>query len=233
MARLENKVAVVTGAGSGLGYSITKRFIEEGAKVVAVDLNESVHTTLANVSKEDDVKSMIEAGIKAFDKIDILINNAGIGGPQKKLHEVSSEEFQQTLDVNLLGPFYGIKHIVPHFIENGGGSVVNTASLAAYSKYLSAAPYSVTKAGVKKITEIAAYEYANDNVRINAVAPGSIATPIFDDLPDLKAELETKMLTGRLGEPEEIANVVLFLASDEASFVNGQTYIADGGQILT
>jgi NAD(P)-dependent dehydrogenase (short-subunit alcohol dehydrogenase family) len=209
MGRLEGKVAIVTGAGSGLGYAMTKRFIEEGAKVIAADLNDSVHnlkqefgekvfTSVTNVSVENDVKSMIDSGIKEFGKINILVNNAGISGPQVKTHEITGEQFEQTLRVNLMGPFYGIRNIVPHFLENGGGVILNTASIGAFPKYVSAAAYSASKAAVKKLTEVVAYDYGEDNIRVNAIAPGSIETPIYKGLGDLKAKLEAQMLLNAL-----------------------------------
>jgi NAD(P)-dependent dehydrogenase (short-subunit alcohol dehydrogenase family) len=132
-----------------------------------------------------------------------------------------------------MGPFFGIRNIIPHFIENGGGAILNTASIGAYPKYVAAAAYAASKAALKKLTEVVAYDYGGNNIRVNAVAPGSIDTPIYKGLDDLKAKLEAQMLFKRFGQPEEIANVALFLVSDEASFVTGQTYIVDGGQVLT
>lgn len=244
MDRLKGKIALVTGAGSGIGYAITKRFIEEGAKVIAADMSKKIHEltndfganvlpVVANVSSETDVKSMIEAGIKQFGQIHVLVNNAGIGGPQGKVHEITAEQFEQVVKVNLIGPFLGIKNIVPHFIENGGGVIINTASIGAYMKWVAAAPYAASKSAVKKLTETAAFDYVEYNIRVNAIAPGSVNTPIYKDIPEHKKKLEAQMPMKRFGEPEEIANVALFLASDESSFVTGQTYIVDGGQLLT
>jgi NAD(P)-dependent dehydrogenase (short-subunit alcohol dehydrogenase family) len=244
MGRLKDKIALITGAGSGIGYAITKRFIEEGAKVVATDISEKIHelnneflesvyTVVANVSVESDVKNAIDEGIKHFGRIDILVNNAGISGPQVKTHEITGEQFAQVMNVNLMGPFYGIRNIIPHFIENGGGSILSTASIGAYTKWVSAAAYASSKSAVKKLTEVAAYDYAENNIRVNAIAPGSVETPIYDGLGEHKKKLEAQMPFKRFGQPEEIANVALFLVSDEASFITGQTYIVDGGQVLT
>lgn len=244
MKRLDEKVALITGAASGLGYSITEKFIHEGAKVVAVDLSDNVHELKeefgdniapveADVSAEEDIQTAIDKGIKEFGKIDILLNNAGIGGSQEKTHEISGEDLKQTFEVNFMGPFYGIKNIIPHFLENGEGVILNTASLAAYPKNLSGTPYSSSKAAVKKLTEVVAYEYAGDNIRVNAIAPGSIETPIYEGQEELKEELAATLPTQRLGQPKEGANVAAFLVSEEASFVTGQTVIADGGQQLT
>lgn len=242
--KLEGKVAIVTGAASGIGYAITKRFIEEGAKVVATDISENINnltqefagnvsTKVVNVAMESDVKSMIEEGIKQFGRIDILVNNAGISGPQIKTHEITGEQFQQVINVNLMGPFFGIKNIVPHFLENEGGTILNIASIGAYTKWVAAAAYCASKSALRKLTEVAAYDYAANNIRVNAIAPGSVETPIYEGLGELKKQLEAQMPIKRFGRPEEIANVAVFLVSDDASFITGQTYIADGGQVLT
>lgn len=243
MNRLAGKVAVVTGAGSGLGYAITKGYIEQGAKVLAADISESVNrlkdefgesvlTTKVDVSNEDEVKAMINKGIEHFGRIDILINNAGITGPVVKVHEISPEHFRKTIDINLMGPFYGTKHIIPHFFENGGGVIINTASISAYPKFTTEAAYCSSKAAVKRLTENTAYDYAENNIRANAIAPGMIETPIYEGLEDHKKYLESIIPVKKFGVPEDIANMAVFLGADESKYVTGQTFIVDGGYLL-
>lgn len=243
MGKLDNKIAIVTGGNSGIGYAMTKRFIEDGAKVVAADLSEKVHDLseefgdsvlpeVVNVSKEDDVKNLIEKSIEHFGKVDILVNNAGIGGNQGKIEEVTGDDFRQVLDINLMGPFFGIKHIIPHFLNNGGGTILNTASTAAFSKSVSGMSYAVSKSAVKKLTESTAFDYADKGIRVNAIAPGSVETPIFDGLDDLKNQLKESIPTNQLAQPSEISSVAAFLVSDEASYITGHTQVVDGGQLL-
>lgn len=244
MERLKGKVAVVTGAGSGIGYAITKLYIEEGAKVIASDISESIERlteefgenvlpVVANSGIQNDVASMLNKGIEHFGRIDIVVNNAGISGPIIKTHELTEERFKKTLDVNLLGPFYAIKNIVPHFLENGKGCIINIASISTFPTFTAAADYTSSKAGVKRLTESAAYEYAENNIRVNAIAPGHIETPIYDGIEDHKAKMAEKIPLKRFGQPEEIATVAVNLATDDFSYVTGQTIVVDGGRLMS
>jgi NAD(P)-dependent dehydrogenase (short-subunit alcohol dehydrogenase family) len=244
MSRLNEKVAVVTGAASGIGYAITKTYIEEGAKVVATDVSENIHRLteefgnsvlpmIGDVSNENDVVTVIHKGIEHFGKIDILVNNAGIGlSPFVKVHELPTEDFKKILDVNILGQFYAIKYIIPHFLKNGGGCIINLSSLSAYSKYTTSAAYCVSKAAVNRLTESAAYDYAQNNIRVNAIAPGFIDTPIYNDIEEFKNQIASSIAVKRLGKSEEIASVAVFLATDDSSYVTGQTIKVDGGFLL-
>lgn len=181
MARLEGKIAVVTGAGSGIGFSIAKRFVEEGAKVIAADLKidslaesfgDTVLPVVTDVSNPADVAAMISKGIEHFGKIDILVNNAGIAGPIVRTHELTDEAFARVININLMSQFYTIKNVIPHFLAQGGGCIVNMASLSSFPQFTASADYCASKAAVKRLTESVAYEYAGDNIRANAVAPG-------------------------------------------------------------
>lgn len=241
--KLENKIALVTGAGSGIGYGITKKFIEEGAKVIAADVSEKIHTLketfgdniftlISDVSKEEDVKNMIEKGIEHFGKIDIIVNNAGIAGPVLKIHEVSTEHFQKVMNINLMSQFYAIKHIIPHFFENGGGNIINTASISAFPKFTAEPAYCASKAAVKRLTESAAYDYAENNIRVNAIAPGMIETPIYEGLDEHKKFLEQGIPMKKFGLPKDIANMAVFLASEDSAYITGQTYVVDGAFLL-
>lgn len=185
--RLEGKVAVVTGAGSGIGLSIAERFVVEGAKIVAADLkidglsdtfSENVLPIVTDVSNPSDVAFMIAQAIEHFGKIDILINNAGIAGPIVRTHELTDETFAKVININLMSQFYTIKNVIPHFLAQGHGCIVNMASLSSFPQFTASADYCASKAAVKRLTESVAYEYAGDNIRVNAVAPGHIETPI-------------------------------------------------------
>lgn len=243
MGKLDNKVALVTGAASGIGYGVTKVFTQEGAKVIASDINDNVENLVndfgdavlpvkSDVSDEESVKSMIQQGIDHFGQIDILVNNAGVSMSIDRLHELETERFRKTIDINLMGQFFTSKHIIPHFLEKGKGNIINMASISAFPPFTAAADYTASKAAVKRLTESIAYEYGVDNIRANAIAPGHIDTPIYDGIEDHKTKMAEKIPVKRFGEPEEIAKVAVSLATDDFSYVTGQTITVDGGRLL-
>lgn len=242
MSRLQDKIAIVTGAASGIGYGITKRFVEEGARVVAADLKieglardfgDACLPVVTDVSSHADVAAMVAKGISHFGRIDILVNNAGVSGPIVRTHELTEEGFARTIGINLLGQFYTIRNVIPDFLRNGGGVIINIASISAYPPFTAAADYCASKAAIRRLTESVAYEYAQDNIRVNAIAPGHIETPIYAGIEEHKARMAERIPMRRFGSPEEIASIAVALATDEMSYVAGHTVIADGGRMLT
>jgi NAD(P)-dependent dehydrogenase (short-subunit alcohol dehydrogenase family) len=250
MNRLQNKCARVTGAGSGIGRASASLFAAEGASVIAVDLNgDGVRETVesierdagraiaieANVALESDVEGFIATCIEAFGGLDIIYANAGISGGALPITEQSVDHWKQVLEVNLIGPFLAIKHASPHMIKQGSGSIVCTASVAGLRANAGGSAYSASKAGVISLVQTSADQLAGTGVRINAICPGLIETgmtkPLFDGARQRGSEDRIGQLnpTRRYGEPVEIANMALFLASDEASYVNGQAIAVDGG----
>lgn len=255
MGRLEGKVAVITGGASGIGAATVRLFVAEGANVVIADLQAEVAEGLAaelggaalavacNVAREADVKRAIDAAVERFGQLDILFNNAGFGGIQGPLEETSVDEYDMTMDVLLKSVFLGTKHAAPHLRARGGGAIVNTASVCAFEAGIGNQLYTVAKAGVAMMTKTAALEMAEYNVRVNAVCPGYIATPLAAGRPRsqhgeeeveaalerLRSRVNDRQPLGRAGEPEDIARAVLFLASDDAEWVTGQTLVVDGG----
>lgn len=239
--RLEGKIAVVTGGGSGLGESIARKFAAEGATVVVADLsgrqdevaaslgNESVARHL-DVADQESVQAL-EAWLReTYGKIDVLANNAGINGPALLSHEYPIEEFDRVLGVNLRGAFMvqqmGLRLMLEH-----GGAIVNTASIGGLYATPTASAYITSKGGVVMMTKTAALEYATKGIRVNAVAPGIIRTPWIDKLDaDLVDQLAAQVPQGRIGESDEAANVAAFLVSDEAGHVTGQVWLVDGGR---
>ncbi len=255
MGRLDNKVAVVTGGASGIGEATVRRFVHEGAKVVIADLQGEVAERLAgelgpaakavrcNVAREADVRAAIDAAVAEWGRLDILFNNAGFGGAMGPLDETTVEEYDLTMDVLLKSVFLGVKHASPIMKAQGSGSIVSTASVCAFEAGVGAQLYSVAKAGVVMMTKAAALELAEFGVRVNAVCPGYIATPLAAGRPHtgnerervdaavdrLRARNSDNQPLHRSGEPEDIANMVLFLASDESQWVTGQAMVVDGG----
>jgi NAD(P)-dependent dehydrogenase (short-subunit alcohol dehydrogenase family) len=250
MDRMKDKVAIVTGAASGIGRASAKLFAAEGAKVVAVDRSKDVDATVkaiqeaggtalslvADASKEEEVAGYVDAAVREFGKLDAIYANAGIsGGGQKPFFELSADEWRQVLDVNLIGVFLAIKHAARVMVPNKKGSIVCTASVAGIRSGAGGGPYSASKAGVINLTTTAANYLAGTNVRVNAICPGIIETGMTKPIFDYAEQRGTKDRIGQLnplkryGHPEEIAYMALFLASDESSYVNGQHIAVDGG----
>jgi NAD(P)-dependent dehydrogenase (short-subunit alcohol dehydrogenase family) len=244
MKRLQGKIAIVTGGGRGLGRAVVMRYVEEGAQVLAVSTGESAHKIaaeagpavvpyLCDVSQPDQVGAMVDFCRDRFGKLDILCNNAGIGHARgMRLHEFDLDTWRHVLDVNLTGAFLVLRSAIALMLESGkGGAIVNMSSYGAFRGGQYSTAYRVTKAGMIMLTKQAAVEYANDNIRVNAVCPGTIATDIQANLTP--EEIESKAgsnLIKRLGRPEEVASLTAYLSSDEASFITGCSYLIDGGR---
>jgi len=248
--KLANKVAIVTGAGKGIGAGIARVFVREGAKVVVADWDEAagIQTTdelrrsggdvtfvKCDVSDEDQVKSLVAATIATFGRLDILVNNAGIG-VYKSVLETTSEEWDRCLAVNLKGVFLCSKYALPHIKAAGGGAIVNIASVHSYQNVGGTAPYAASKGGVVTLTRVMAIDHGRDHIRVNAICPGWIYTPliqgIFAQAPDpakARHDVERRQILGRLGTPEEVGEAAAFLASDEASYITGASLMVDSG----
>ncbi|KAA0072602.1 SDR family oxidoreductase [Tardiphaga sp. P9-11] len=249
MGRLAGKSVIITGAGSGIGRAAAQLFSKEGAKLVIVDRSESVHETAklvsdaggtieavtADAGSESDVKAYVEKALSKYGKLDAIWANAGISGGLVPLLEQTVEQWQEILRINLIGPFLAIKHSMPHMVKQGHGSIVLTASVAGLKSGASGHPYASSKAGVISLVQTTAYSLSGTGVRINAVCPGLIETgmtkPIFDNAKERGTQGKIGQLNPlkRAGQPHELAAMGLFLASDEASYVNGQAIPVDGG----
>ncbi|AMA64047.1 glucose 1-dehydrogenase [Kurthia gibsonii] len=240
MARLEGKVAIITGSAQGMGAAHAKKFIEEGAKVVLTDLNEEKGNAFAaelgenaifvkqNVANEEDWKNVVAKAEEAFGPVNVLVNNAGIT-MAKSITDTSVEDYRKIVEINQVSVFLGIKSVVSSMEKAGQGTIVNISSLNGLVG--GAVGYTDTKFAVRGITKAAALELAPKNIRVNSVHPGVIATPMVVQ-EDTKAAVEafSKMIPmGRVAEPEEVSNLVLYLASEESSYSTGSEFIVDGG----
>lgn len=247
MSRLANKVAVITGGAGGIGKVTAELFLKEGAKVVLVDLfqqpldqtkNEldrhgETIAVQADVSKEEEVANYVKATVEKFGKIDIFFNNAGIEGKVAPLTEQKVEDFDKVISVNVRGVFLGLKHVLPVMIKQGSGSVINTSSVAGLDGSPGVSPYIASKHAVVGLTKTAALEAASANVRVNSIHPSPVNTRMMRSLEEGMNVGQEALAQGiplkRYGEPSDIANLVLFLASDESSFITGAQYRVDGG----
>jgi len=242
MGKLEGKVALITGAGSGIGRATARLFAQEGAKVAVVDcVRESGEATArmveddggaavfveADVSRADDVERMVAATVKEFGRVDILYNNAGTRGRRGLTADLTEEDWDVVLDTNLKSVFLGSKYVIPLMLEQGGGVIISTSSTQGLNGNRSIGPYCASKGGVVLLTKTMAVEYGRRNIRVNCICPGTIETPMTEAI--LPFVMTERMPAGRAGQADEIARAALFLASDDSSFVNGVALVVDGG----
>jgi NAD(P)-dependent dehydrogenase (short-subunit alcohol dehydrogenase family) len=248
MKQLEGKVALVTGAGSGIGEAIALLFAKEGAKVTLADVDVAGAERVAaaveqhggealvvrnDVSSAPECEAAVAATVKTFGRLDISVNNAGVGGPAMLTGDYPLDGWEKVIGINLNGVFYGMRYQIPAMLKSGGGSIINIASILGQVGFATASAYVAAKHGVVGLSKNAAMEYATQGIRVNSVGPGFIRTPL------LTKHLTEEQLTGiaamhpigRLGTSEEVAELVLWLATDKASFVTGSYYAVDGGYL--
>ncbi len=249
MKLLEKKVAIVTGAASGIGEATAKLFASEGAKVVLSDISEEKGTAVvdqikksggealfvkSDASKAEDHERLVKETVKKYRALHIAVNNAGIGGASAPTGEYPVDSWQKVIDINLTGVFYGMRYQLPEMAKAGSGSVINVASILGQVGFENSAAYVASKHGVVGLTKAGALEYAKQKVRVNSIGPGFIYTGLVNEETmgkEALSFLEQKHAVGRLGEAQEVAELILFLASDKASFITGAYYPVDGGYL--
>lgn len=248
MNELKGKAAIVTGASSGIGQATAELFAEEGAAVVIADVIDDAGQALADqlagrghdvcfvhadVSRDSDVAAMVQFAMSRYGRVDVLFNNAGIEGEQAATADATLENWSRVIGVNLTGVFLGMKYGIAAMLQHGGGAVINNASVAGLVGFAGIPAYAASKGGVVQLTRTAALEYASRNVRVNCVCPGVIDTPMVERFahndPAIEAQLSAMAPVERLGKAREVAELVMFLASDRSSFVTGAVIPVDGG----
>jgi len=251
MGRVENKAAIVTGGALGIGKSACIHLAKEGAMVAVTDILDKEGQGVADqikkaggmamfwhldVSNEGEVKKVFADIQKTFGKIDILVNNAGIAGVSKPTHEITEEEWDRVMAVNVKGVFFCTKHVIPHMRKAGGGSIINLSSIYGIVSAPDVPPYHASKGAVRIMTKTDAFLYAQDKIRVNSIHPGFIWTPMLDsflksqgDMVAGRKMLDSLQPVGHIGEPEDIACGIIYLAADESKFVTGSELVIDGG----
>lgn len=251
MTRLAGKVAIITGAASGQGAAEARLFAREGAKVIATDMNDALlkdvvaeinteygtvaHAIKHDVANEAEWIEVVTQAVETFGKIDILVNNAGVSGKIHTLEDITVDEWNFVMNINALGNFLGMKHVVPVMKENGGGSIVNISSLAGINGYGALTPYAASKGATRILTKGAANQLGPDKIRVNSVHPGFVDTPMiaqYTSNEEAYNHLVSAIPLRTLAQAEDIAYAVIYLASDESRFVTGEELIIDGGQSI-
>ena len=243
MERLKDKVCIITGANSGFGAEMTKLFAKEGGKIIAADKNPEIlkkyqdseyeiTPVICDVTSEEEVKEMVDVARKKYGRLDVLCNNAGINNKTPyRVHEYPVEEWDLLYNVLVKGAFLVMKESIKLMLESGGGSVVNTGSIGGFRATPGSTAYCSAKGAIRMMTTNAALEYVKDNIRINSVCPGIFDTAILDGLkPDVLETLAAQVPMGYIGKPIDMAYLALFLASDESTYITGQSILIDGGR---
>ena len=247
MKSFSNKVVIVTGAGSGIGHATALAFAQEGAKVVVSDIDSKMGLSTVeeikknngeaffvkcDVSSEEEVKNLVSKTVEKYGRLDCAYNNAGVEGKVSTTTECTSDNWDRTINVNLKGTWLCMKYEIPEMLKNGKGSIVNCSSIAGLVGFETIPAYVASKHGVIGLTETASLEFAKQNIRVNAVCPGVIQTPMLDRFTNHNEQAMAQQdPMGRVGKPEEIADSVLWLCSDKSSYVTGQAIAVDGGWV--